>query len=150
MEKLRQIRKFTTEQKYESFVANFAQEIIRNTNKTWENGYISIQELPTRHFDEDIQVRRTDIIVYVRINKKVVLIIECKVEEEDFEQGEVQLETYMIETRCSRGILMNSRIARLYIHNVNGKNRPYQIGSNIVLERDNELESLIEFINQAE
>ncbi|KXN73212.1 hypothetical protein CONCODRAFT_68469 [Conidiobolus coronatus NRRL 28638] len=149
MDELLDIQRYSEEQQYEAFVAKFAQEIIRRSNKIWSNGYVSVQECPIRHFNVDAEVKRTDVIVYVKRNRKVILIIECKVDQEDFDEGEVQLESYMIETKCRRGILMNAKLAREYEYIPGSRQRPYQVGSDVNLTNVPGIQTLIEFINES-
>lgn len=125
----------------------FASAIIAASNKTWENGYVSVQECPSRYFSPATSVKRTGVVVYVRLNMKVVLIIECKVAEDDFEIGGLQLENYMVEAECYNGILMNSNKARKFQYDLRGKYRPFQVEADVDLTTNEGLEGILSFVN---
>ncbi|KXN67850.1 hypothetical protein CONCODRAFT_72675 [Conidiobolus coronatus NRRL 28638] len=143
---LLQLRNETVDEKYESYVVSLATSIISSTEKVFKNGYRTLTEYPLRDY-EDGNVTRADVIIKVRKGNRVVLVIECKVEEEDFEIGEIQLEGYMIDLRCGNGILMNATNVRTYSYKVGSKQKPHQV-SELKIDSENGIKEIIDYINR--
>ncbi|KXN67856.1 hypothetical protein CONCODRAFT_19345 [Conidiobolus coronatus NRRL 28638] len=123
MEDLIYLQKIVQRERLETYISNFAHELVRFSGKNLANGFLVLTEYPNKNTYSGHQ-ERCDLIVQVLKDRKVILIIECKVEEEDFEIGEVQLENYMISLSCRHGILMNASKAQKYEFDPSKKFKP--------------------------
>lgn len=78
--------------------------------------------------------------------ERVVLIIECRVKDEDARNSLVQLTGYMRDTECTDGILMSANICLIYRDNLHAQ-LPGQIGRELNLNSDDDMLHLINHIN---
>jgi hypothetical protein len=139
--------------KDEAFVSSFAEEIVRNTNKTVANNYIIIREFPVRSVGITENMKRSDICiveVLQNINNKLkpILIIECKIKDQAARNALVQLTGYMRDVECMHGITLSPNIANVYIDPDPENNMlPTQIGDEINISNTDGIVKLIDYIN---
>lgn len=137
-------RDLASNKDYECFVVAFAQSIIRATNKTDANGYFAIPEYHVRAFNVASCVSRADVVIIELIfNERVVLVIECKVNEDDLDEAEDQLRGYMRDLDCNHGMTMTANTAVLYARD----NRRIQNLQRYDLNNTNEIQAVINWIN---
>jgi hypothetical protein len=134
----------------ESFTCSFAEEIVRNTNKTSDKNFLMIREFPVRSVGITRAMRRSYIAIVEVIEMdggidKVILIIECKSNDSIARKALPQLTGYMRDVECTHGVSMSPNIALLYIDEDN--NLPSQIGGELNLNTDNGIDEFINYVS---
>lgn len=129
-----------------AWVTYFARRFVEKfTNKNEDNGYALVEEIPIWKITFINTERRPDMVILnVLIGDKVVLVIECKINENEFDVGEDQLRGYMRDLECDYGVLMNLYHAYMFERGTDNKIR--NIGT-VNFEENQEHDLLIEFIN---
>ncbi|ORX65186.1 hypothetical protein DL89DRAFT_271267, partial [Linderina pennispora] len=135
---------------FEPFVSALAEEIVRNSNKTVDRNFLVIREFPVRAIGVVSARRAADVAIIEVIQRRgrerrVVLIIECKVDNRDTRMALAQLTGYMRDTGCEHGIAMSANIALLYRDT--GNMLADQVGEEIDLSSDEGVRDVINFIN---
>lgn len=151
MDGIRRYQTLARDYPREPFTCLFVEEIIRNTNKTVQRGYVIIREFPVRAVGLVRQRTAADVaIVEIAMQapggiREVVLVVECKFDDNEARRALRQLTGYMDDTNCVHSIAMSPNIAILY-HN--GANIfPDQVGRELNMNSDEDIVTMMEFIN---
>ena len=137
-----------TKQEIHCWVTFFVRKLVEKfTNKSDDNGYIVLEEVPIWRFSSSGKETKPDVVIIeIYTEDKIVLVIECKTYEYEFKKGKDQIRGYMRDLECESGILMNVDKAITFRLD----NSDEIISSNIIdLSKVNGLNELIEFVNES-
>lgn len=119
MDDIRKYQRTALRYRNEAFTSAFAERIVNSTNKTANRNYLVIREFPVRAAGITQAMRSSDIVIIEVIEQhgdvdRVVLIIECKVNDSDVRKALAQLTGYMRDVNCRDGIAMSANLAIIY------------------------------------